>query len=1228
MTTTYLGAASGTIASTGGSGWYQVQLTAGTQYVFDAGNGTLSDTQVTLYDSSGNVLATGSQNAAFNNESETSFIPTATGSYYIGVSSPSGGTGTYYVQDSTVSYGVTGNVNTTGSLSVGGQVTANITASGASAWYKVSLTAGTEYVFTLSGGTLSSPGLSFYDSSGHAIATSTQLAGTSAFEPSASGTYYVGVSSQSPVGGGTVTLSETTAVPDYLGITQTAGSVTVGGGAVSGNLATPGQADWFKVSLTANTQYVFDVVGSATLTAPGVALYDSTGKLLVPQTINGGPATSDSRTSFTPTTSGSYFVEASAPLGETGSFTVAVTTGANGAIGNINTTASLSVGGSATGNIAVAGESDFYKVTLTAGTEYVFDVTPGTGLANAAVTLYNSSGTALIAGAGGGPNGAAETSYDPQTGGTYYVAASGPIGSTGAYTISAATATAIPADNVTTTATLGIGGTVSGSFAHAGESSWYKLSLTAGSLYVISATPGTLADPEVVIYDSNGNQLTTGTAGGPNGGGQAVWAPTSTGTYYAAVLSQSSNIGSYSLSAAKATIGQLSSSLLAPVASGQPGTQVFAEGQSVSVTLPAFTDPNGLPLTYSATLTGGQALPSWLTFDPTSQTLSGVAPATAQSLAITVTATDSASLSATESLSLQIVSSGTAGASQEITSFVSQENSLNGRGANGINLDYNAAVGASPGASLGSITPPSGQNAVIGFESASFHGGYDAVILDGARSSYAIQVSNTGVTTIKDIGAGDATFGQTVTVSGESYIIFNGAHLSTSDPSSVAAVTTPPGSASGVLNYPNDLYYVLSPANAQLAQFYNALEPWEPQPSLGGFEYWVNQLANGMSLTSIAQSFINTSYFQQTFGDPGSTHTQHLAYVQLLYQHILGMTLGATNGGVEYWTNQMDTGALTGATTLISFTNATATSATINAIGGSTAGGGAGWLIDPTITGGYADPGAQTAASTVLSQAASTGYYNLSLVDPSTVTNSGVSANGITLTPGAVQVASSVSTGMIVLSSSFTQATIAGSGVNIHDGPGTDTITITGNNNTVFVGTSTSDTLTLSGGTNTTVAGFVAGSGSVLAVSGTVNSTGVTLLDGTSTPVQGSSLSFGTVNGATAYVVNIGTIGGGTAAEVVTAANKAYQMAGIAGNATTGALGEHVIFIGTETSGDTEIWALHAPLTSMTVNGQTVQVPINSPDLNGTHQITAAEITQIATLLGVAATTLSAPDLA
>lgn len=88
----------------------------------------------------------------------------------------------------------------------------------------------------------------------------------------------------------------------------------------------------------------------------------------------------------------------------------------------------------------------------------------------------------------------------------------------------------------------------------------------------------------------------------------------------------------------------------APTVTAQTPNQTWQEAAPVSLPLAAntFTDPQGQKLTYAASQSNGQALPGWLTFNPTNETFSGTAPTTVQSLTIKVTATDASGLSASE----------------------------------------------------------------------------------------------------------------------------------------------------------------------------------------------------------------------------------------------------------------------------------------------------------------------------------------------------------------------------------------------------------------------------------------------------------------------------------------------------------------------------------------------------------------------------------------------------
>ncbi len=95
----------------------------------------------------------------------------------------------------------------------------------------------------------------------------------------------------------------------------------------------------------------------------------------------------------------------------------------------------------------------------------------------------------------------------------------------------------------------------------------------------------------------------------------------------------------------------------APTLARQTAAQTWIEGQQVSCALPAntFTDPQGETLRYGATLSNGQALPSWLRFDASTGTFSGKIPTVSELLSLRVTATNTSGLSDSETFSATVV---------------------------------------------------------------------------------------------------------------------------------------------------------------------------------------------------------------------------------------------------------------------------------------------------------------------------------------------------------------------------------------------------------------------------------------------------------------------------------------------------------------------------------------------------------------------------------------------
>ena len=108
---------------------------------------------------------------------------------------------------------------------------------------------------------------------------------------------------------------------------------------------------------------------------------------------------------------------------------------------------------------------------------------------------------------------------------------------------------------------------------------------------------------------------------------------------------------SYGLSTSESFTLSLAS---APVVASQTAAQSWTQGRAVSFTLPAgtFKDPQGASLSYSATLSTGAALPSWLKFNATTGAFTGTEPTGTSAFSIKVTATDSYGLATSETFAV------------------------------------------------------------------------------------------------------------------------------------------------------------------------------------------------------------------------------------------------------------------------------------------------------------------------------------------------------------------------------------------------------------------------------------------------------------------------------------------------------------------------------------------------------------------------------------------------
>jgi hypothetical protein len=528
------------------------------------------------------------------------------------------------------------------------------------------------------------------------------------------------------------------------------------------------------------------------------------------------------------------------------------------------------------------------------------------------------------------------------------------------------------------------------------------------------------------------------------------------------------------------------------------------------------------------------------------------------------------------------------------------------QGAGGATAAYYDASG---GASI------AGENSVIGLQSATLTG-FGAMILPNAAATYRVAIDGNGDYTITDTATNT-----TVAGGGLANIVFDN-----------GATTTTGSGATAATSYTQELF-VESAADVQIAAFYQAV--LGRVPDLPGLQYWEADLAKGDSLANIAAGFVTSGEFLARFPsasltpDKGGPHDT--AFVTALYNNILDRAPDA--GGLAYWVNSLATGAETRNTLLIAFTGSAENLSYITAADGALPlaatvlplGTATQWLVNEG-TGGFTSLGASQALlseQAAFTQAAASGVLNEALIDwnqPTGVTvavpaGGSISDSGtalITVSANNMTILATVSYLTITGNNNIVAEKIAGLSIMVEGS--NETINLTGTGNQITVD---SPLIPGAGGLATinqsvTVTGYLPGHDDLLFFSAPLE-TGlpVTIL----TPTVALPASVNHYSGNTAYLINVGNVGSGSAAEVAAAANKVYLVTDANGIPGLPAA-EKAIFFGTTNSGNTvfEMWA--AGNTGLSV----------SADTNHNYKVDASEFVQSVTLVGVTASQITAAD--
>lgn len=320
--------------------------------------------------------------------------------------------------------------------------------------FKIDLEAGKTYTLYLaaaSSGGLGYPVLELFDPTLNRLAIDADSGGklvtqaSVVYTPTVSGTYYLGAS-DGLSGTGGYKFSGRAVVDDHANDRGTVDTLVVDGANALGNIQYDGDLDFFKVSLNWGTTYSFtmDRNGTGFLTELNLYLYSASGERLTFFESNnsgngkGGPTT----ITYTPNSTGTYYLAASADPGESGPYKIATRRVPDDFPWNLGTTGVVSVGGVAsTGVIDVPRDRDLFKVDLEAGKSYQFDLgsSGSTPLKDPFLYLFDADGKQLDSNndAAGGTGGAARITFTAPNKGSYFVGAADFDLGTGSYALRA-----------------------------------------------------------------------------------------------------------------------------------------------------------------------------------------------------------------------------------------------------------------------------------------------------------------------------------------------------------------------------------------------------------------------------------------------------------------------------------------------------------------------------------------------------------------------------------------------------------------------------------------------------------------------------------------------------------------------------------------------------------------------------------------------------------------------
>ena len=371
----------------GDSDWFKFHAEAGQHYSFTGigpGETNVAQRTVDLYDANGKIVV-------FNT---WDFAPDKTGDYFLATTN-------YQVGDYTMTLNLladdySSDNSNPGNLYDGGQAGGAVNFRGDTDRFNMQMTAGQIYTIRYAADDgRSSLALTPADPNGAEPLWSQIRNSDGSSEitimPAVSGQYSLLLSAyfNTPDGAGYTLTSLGSQADDYAGTTAGATALEVGS-SVSGKIQAGPDIDTFKLELQAGITYALSLdSGQQPYYHPTYALLDGSGK-----TIGEVAPGAASLYTFTPTTSGSYYVNVAGYYQGNEAYTLSASLAVDDVGATAATAGSISVGKTVSGALeAGGGDRDWYGVALNAGTTYWFSLL---GAAEGKGTLPSGFSGALL----------------------------------------------------------------------------------------------------------------------------------------------------------------------------------------------------------------------------------------------------------------------------------------------------------------------------------------------------------------------------------------------------------------------------------------------------------------------------------------------------------------------------------------------------------------------------------------------------------------------------------------------------------------------------------------------------------------------------------------------------------------------------------------------------------------------------------------------------------------